>query len=122
MNYLKQQGYVPEVDEDGDIKFKYEGKTYYIIVDEDDPEFFQIVYPYFWEMESSAELQKAKSVISSVNRTTKVAKIYLTRDEDDASISGEVFLKKPEDFKEIFSRLLSAMNLIREEFREEMNK
>ena len=29
-SYLSQEGYVPSIDEDGDIKFKYQGNTYFI--------------------------------------------------------------------------------------------
>lgn len=29
-SYLSQEGYVPTIDEDGDIKFKYQGNTYFI--------------------------------------------------------------------------------------------
>ena len=32
MNYLHEQGYKPEVDEDDDVKFMYEGRTYYLLV------------------------------------------------------------------------------------------
>ena len=29
-NYLQQEGYMPEIDSDGDIKFKKEGDTFYV--------------------------------------------------------------------------------------------
>ena len=42
MDYLREEGYMPSIDEDGDILFKVAGDSYYIIIDEDDLQFFQI--------------------------------------------------------------------------------
>lgn len=38
--YLSQEGYVPTVDNDGDVIFKVEGKVYYISIDTKDELFF----------------------------------------------------------------------------------
>jgi hypothetical protein len=121
MEFLKEQGYTPNIDDDGDIRFKYEGGTYYIIVDENDATFLHILYPYFWEIESPEELARAKDVVSYVNRTTKIAKIYLVRDDVDLSISAETLLNRPEDFKNCFIRMLRCIKTARNDFRDEMN-
>jgi hypothetical protein len=121
MDYLRGEGYVPSIDDDGDVRFRYEGGTYYIIVQEGDLEYFRILYPNFWEIESEEELLKAHSVISYVNRTTKVAKIFLNRDEDDVSIAGETLLDAPEDFRNFIKRVLNAIGTARADFRNRMN-
>jgi hypothetical protein len=122
LEYLTEQGYLPDIDEDGDIKFKYEGGTYYILVFETDLQYFELVYPNFWEIESQEELDMVKTVISYVNRSTKIAKIYLNSREDNVSVSAESLLTSPEDFKNCFSRLLSIIKSGRDKFRTEMNK
>lgn len=33
-DFLREEGYVPQIDKDGDIVFKVEGGTYLIILDE----------------------------------------------------------------------------------------
>jgi hypothetical protein len=121
LTHLKEEGYQPEIDSDGDIKFKAEGRTLYIIVYEDDLDFFQIIYPNFWEIESEAEREKVASVASYVTRTTKVAKVYMTR-ADDTSISAEIFIEKPENFKTSFKRMIDVILLARREFIEKMNE
>ena len=35
-NFIQQEGYMPEIDEDGDIKFKKEGETFYVMVNSSD--------------------------------------------------------------------------------------
>ncbi|MDR3115358.1 MAG: YbjN domain-containing protein [Treponema sp.] len=119
VTYLKQEGYQPEVDSDGDVSFKAEGKYFYISVDENDLEVFTIVFPYFWEIESASERREALSAASNANRTTKIAKIYLTGD-DDTSIRGQTCLVKPDDFKLFFRRMIDAIMAARRKFIDEM--
>jgi hypothetical protein len=121
MDYLRGEGYVPSIDDDGDVRFRYEGGTYYIIVMEDDLKYLRILYPNFWEIESEEELLRAYSTASYVNRTTKIAKVFLNRSEDDVSIVGETLLDTPEDFKNFFKRILNAVGTAKADFREEMN-
>jgi hypothetical protein len=119
VTYLKQEGYQPEVDSDGDVAFKAEGRYFYISVDEDDLEVFTIVFPYFWEIESLSERREALLAASNANRTTKIAKIYLTPD-DDTSIIGQTYLVKPDDFKLFFGRMVDAIMTARRKFIDEM--
>lgn len=41
--FLREEGYSPKTDDDGDILFKAEGKSYLIIFDDEDEQFFRIV-------------------------------------------------------------------------------
>ena len=118
-DYLREQGYTPSVD-DGDVIFKVEGGNYYISVDEGDLAFFRIVYPGFWKIESEAERIKASAVIMSVNRTTKLAKVYI-ESWDNTYVEASVFLNTPEDFKRHFSRMLNTIQLARRKFVAGMN-
>ena len=47
MNFLKEQGFCPQIDEDnGNIIFKYQMRTFvFINNDDDDDEFFQLAIP-----------------------------------------------------------------------------
>jgi len=44
MEYLRQEGYVPTIDADGDIQFKVAGDVYFIIINETDLQFFSDLY------------------------------------------------------------------------------
>jgi hypothetical protein len=119
MSYLQEQGYQADIDSDGDIAFKAEGRNFYIIVDEDDPESFRILYANFWEIESEDERSRAAEAASYANSTTKIAKIFLTPD-DDTSIDANIFISKPEDFKLFFRRMIDTIFLSRRKFIDEM--
>ncbi|MDR0732293.1 MAG: hypothetical protein LBF63_11540, partial [Treponema sp.] len=109
MDYLKGEGYTANIDDDGDVRFRYEGGTYYIIVLEGDPKFIRILYPNFWEIESEEELMRAYITASYVSRTTKIAKVFVNRNEDDVSIVAESLLNDPGDFRNHLTRLLSTI-------------
>jgi hypothetical protein len=120
MQFLRQEGYSPSIDGDGDIVFKAEGRSYYIVVNDGDLLFFQLIYPNFWEIESERERAKVAAAASYANRMTKVAKVYLTN-RDDTSIATEILIAQPEDFKKVFSRCLSSITTALGHFRGRMN-
>jgi hypothetical protein len=119
MDYLREQGYIPSLDSEGDVTFKVEGRYYYISVDENDPAYFRIVYPGFWDIESEEERIAVSAVIMSVNQTTKIAKVYIAS-WDTTEIEADVLLNSPEDFKHHFLRMISTLQLARRKFLYEM--
>lgn len=114
------EGFSPNVDSDGDVVFKYEGGTYYIIVHENDPQYFNINYAGFWEIESPDELIQAAVCASVVTRSRKVVKVYLNSDFDNVSISAEILLKSPADFSAVLSRLMGQIIEAKRNFIDEM--
>lgn len=107
MEFLKSEGYSPTIDRDGDVVYKSEGRTYCIIVDENDLEFFRIIFPNFWEIESTNERTQVMVAANYANSKSKVAKVYATSDNVWASI--EIFLPSPDQFKIVFRRCMSAL-------------
>lgn len=110
VDYLTKEGFRPEIDQDGDVTFRYEGGFYYIDIDEEDPSYFRLVFPSFWKIESSEELGQALIAANHATMMIKVAKIYLNSQGDNVTASIEVFLAKPEDFESIFKRSLGALS------------
>jgi hypothetical protein len=107
-DFLKTEGFVFEVDTDGDVVFKKEGKTYFLGVDADDPHFFRIVYPNFWEIENFEEHIRVLIAADFANNRSKVAKVYVVNQNTWASV--ELFVDKPEDFKPLFYRTIDAVD------------
>ncbi|WKZ66385.1 MAG: hypothetical protein QY325_00330 [Flavobacteriales bacterium] len=108
MDYLDAEGYRPELDSDGDVQFKAEGKTYFINVLEDDPTYFRLVLANIWPIESEEERTQCLVAVDYSNAKSKVAKSYLVK--DNIWVGIEVFMPKPEDFEHIFKRSLSALS------------
>jgi hypothetical protein len=120
LDYLRREGYSPELDPDGDIKFKREGGTYYLMTEENDPTYFRLVFPNFWEIESDDERSQILYAVGEVNADLKVIKLYPVRDNVWASV--EMFLDPIENFQKVFNR---AMNVLGEgvaQFRQFMTR
>jgi len=122
VNYLTAEGYKPTIDSDGDVVFKAEGRTFWIDVDESDLKSFRIVYSNFWEIESAREKQKVYEVMNYINRTTKIAKVFMNSRGDDVSMDANIFIGRPEDFKLHFKRMLDLLIYEIKEFRDKMNE
>ena len=119
---LRDEGYKGEVDNDGDIHFKYEGMDYFILVHEDDEQFHKILFPRFWALETQEEKVKALIASNSMNRQYKNGKVYLVGELENVAASIELFLNDPNDFQKLFSRMMGILQKMVNDFVAEMKK
>jgi len=106
MEYLRQEGYMPSVDCDGDILFKVSGNSYFIIVNENDLQFFQVYMGFKMETVSAENILAAANYS---NRSSKVVKVTFSPDNKIVSITAELLLNDPKDFIPVFSRAISLI-------------
>lgn len=119
-DFLKKEGFVPQLDRDGDIVFKSEGRTYLVILDENDEVFFRLVFPNFWSIENEAERMKVERAALIATANTKVAKVFPVGNNTWATI--EMFAPSPENVLPVFLRSMSALMTAVNKFVEEMRK
>jgi hypothetical protein len=105
--FLVEEGYSPEIDRDGDVVFKLEGKSYALLIDEKDDMFFNLIFPGFWSIDSEEERAKVIQAACAATGQTKVVKVYPVKNNTWAAI--EMFCFPPEGFKPIFKRAVSAL-------------
>ncbi|MDX9736107.1 MAG: YbjN domain-containing protein [Thermoanaerobaculia bacterium] len=116
--FLAAEGFRPEVDEDGDIRFRHEGRTLYLFHDGKDPEYFRIALPGAWECESPEEEARALAAVNSVNRDLKTVKCVLV--DGVVWVSVEQFIDPPESFRPVFTRFLDVIGSAAWQVRERM--
>jgi hypothetical protein len=121
-SYLSVEGYSPSIDSDGDVAFKKEGRPFWIEVNEDDLGYFRIGYLANYALEYEYETHQFPIAIDYANRRTKVAKVYSMEDGGRFMISAEIYITKPEDFKVVFNRMISAINTARDNFLTKMEE
>ncbi len=119
-DFLRGEGYMPTIDGDGDIMFKREGRTYLVVLDDDDDEFFRILFPGFWKIENDEERRRVERAALKATTDTKVAKVFPIRDNTWATI--ELFCSSIEHAKPIFTRALGALEVAVHTFADEMRK
>lgn len=122
MQFLKEEGFSPTVDEDGDIKFKKEGTTYYInVYDEQSPQYIYFSAPGFQVGgEDGFEKEKAAIAVNAVNKRKRGVKLFLN--EKSVSVGVEMPFANTESFKGVFYKLMVYLDAGREGFREEYDK
>lgn len=107
LNYLKTEGYVPNLDSDGDVHFKYEGGHYFVCFNNEDTDFFRIIYPKFWSIDDEVERDRVVRAADRATARTKVAKIFTVDGETWGSI--ELFISDFAQVEKFFPRMMSAL-------------
>jgi hypothetical protein len=118
--FLESEGYDSEIDDDGDVIFRQGGRTYLILIDEDDEEFFRLVFPNFWSIDSEEERERVEKAALYATAKTKVAKVFPVRNNVWATI--EMFISPIEGFKPVFDRSMRALHVAVHSFAEKMRE
>jgi hypothetical protein len=116
MNFLKEQGFTPQVDEDnGNILFKYQMSTFIFFNNDEDEEFFQLAFPGIFDVtEDNREM--VLEAANKVNSAMKVAKVIVPN--DSVWVLFEVILDKSPEVGSIIERGLNILQHARQEFYE----
>ena len=119
LSFLKSEGYVGSIDQDGDIKFKFEGDTYYIWPSTSN--YFSLTR-YINNKEEGCS-NRVKEVVKATNGKFKATKVTILGEKCGLiKIRIESLLANPEDYKLIFDRCINIIrlqrNLISKEYEE----
>ncbi len=118
MDFLKKEGFCPKVDEDnGNIIFKYQMCTFLFINNDEDEEFFQLAFPYIYDVtEENRDL--ALEAANKVNSRIKVAKVIIP--DENVWVLFEVILDQSPEVGSIIERGLGILQQARKTFYEEL--
>ena len=118
LEFLKTQGFCPEVDEHGGIIFKYQMATFLFINNDEDEEFFQLAMPHIYQVTDD----NRDIVLEAANKTNtsmKVAKISVM--DDSVWAFFEILLDQSPDVKDIIPRALNILMGARQALYENLN-
>lgn len=115
MEYLRKEGYLPKLDQDGDVVFKCEGRIYIVTADQNDPQFLRVVMPNFWEIESENERRLALEIANQVNERIKVVKVVVRRNNYVWAMT-EQFIDSTPNLADFFSRTIRVLKAGADEF------
>lgn len=103
-SYISDKGYEAEIDDDGDVKFQYNNRTYYITIHESDEKFFRIAQLSGLTLSSDEDITTAMKICHEITKTAKVAKLYWRKNV--IWTSTELLLSDPDDFEGFFDTAL----------------
>ncbi|MDE7161026.1 MAG: YbjN domain-containing protein [Muribaculaceae bacterium] len=107
LNFLKQEGYMPSIDSDGDVKFKSEGDTYFVIAhDYNDGWYVKIMGL------MGAEGVNTRAVLEACNATVaeyKFVRCYYRAQNSDIVYECAGYFTGIEQFKALFEDFMSIL-------------
>lgn len=113
--FLKEEGYMPEVDKDGDITFKKEGALYYVMIDKRDTSpMFLALSSDFYTYEAPYTREFLASLLPELNLNKGVKLVFRNT---TFSIQGEMFLVRAETFKYAFYKLIEQIDSVEDEIK-----
>ena len=119
LSFLKSEGYVGSIHKDGDIKFKYEGKTYWIWPSKSN--YFSISY-YLSNKEEGCS-NKIKAIVKASNGTLKATSVSILGENCTIlKINTETLLVNPDDYQLLFDRCIKIIRLQVDRWYEEYDK
>lgn len=116
-DFLAQEGFRPEIDDDGDIRFKVEGKLMLILLD-DDETFFRLACPGIWSIDDERERAQVLQTAADVTMEVRVAKVFPVQDDTWAAI--EMFVFPPAAVLAVLPRSIAALQYAVATFRSKM--
>lgn len=121
LEFLRREGYRPDVAPDGDIRFHYRDLNCYVTLDPRDALYLRVAVPNIWSIDDEQERREASEVAARVQWNLKAVKVTLT-DNDDTWVTVEVFLPSEDAWRSVFSRALASVHTGVQRFWQEMDE
>lgn len=117
-SYLKDLGCTYESISEEMMHFKYQGRNFLFVTDEDDPYYFQVVLPNIYEVDGDRRfvLEAIHTIISE----KKALKAYII--DDHVWLAIEMFIYTTPDINNILERCIDILNSGYNKFAIEMSK
>lgn len=108
VKHLAREGYNPKIDKEGDIVFRNDGYSYYVIINENwkDPYLVTLFINFDYSSgDGKFTRQSVEKCISQIARY-KVVKLYCQ--DNSYSLRSDILCQNGEIFNETFKKLLTA--------------
>lgn len=115
LEFLRQQGFCPNLDDNQNIVFKSEMKTFLFLNNDSDEEFFQLALPGIYDV-SEENRELVLEACNKVNFNVKVAKACLW--DDTVWVFFEIILDQTPDVSTIIPRALGILKHAQQSFYE----
>ena len=109
-DYLKKEGYSPELDEDDDVIFEAEGYTFYVDNTKSDDTYLQIVLPFLMEVDFDdvAQTFAALAACSDITMEKKLVQAYIS-DDGDVMFATDTYIGSSGNMNEFIDMSIGFM-------------
>lgn len=112
---LQELGYKPQTDDDGDLRIRYQMKSFYVLGTQSGENFLSVIFPQFYEFEEG-EVTKVLAACNKLTRDIKLAKVYIDQTFKNVTASCEFFYNDEENMKVCLEKSLEILGLVRSGF------
>ena len=118
--WFSENGIIYNIDDDGDLHFKYQMRNFYILDPHDDKQFLQVMLPNIWSIDDEKERADALQVANMLNMKRKALKVFITK--TNTVLTVEMFIDNTPDVEDFMERILDILIEGRSLFAQEMHK
>lgn len=119
VTYLQEEGYMPEIDSDGDVKFKKGGLIYYVLIDKRDETPMYLSIALFYDYDATFTKERIAASLFRLNLKKGVKVLGF---DNRYSYRAEMYLTDAQQFKGTFNKLIAQLGLLRSELEELCNQ
>lgn len=112
-NFLKEEGFMPELDSDGDIKFKSEGQTYFISVSKTDENPMYIV---LFRQFNNPDEYSAETIAMASTKLNFYKGVKVLCFDKSFRIGAELYVRNAEPVKSAFYKLKDIIDSVKSDF------
>lgn len=119
MKAVERLGFVPELDEAGDVKFNFQMKTIYVLVGIEEEQYICMLLPQFREIEEGEDLPFMVAC-NKMTRDLKVVKVFVDHTFKYVTASYEFYYSDEGALAIGMRNALEVMGVVRTIFRKEL--
>ena len=112
LRVIEGLGYKPQVDDDGDVKIRYQMKTIFVLVGDEDDTYTLLTMPNFCDVEDGAE-HIALAVCNKLTRDLRLAKVYVDQTFKYVSANCEFYYTDEVSLKLNIENSLKILGVVR---------
>lgn len=112
LRVIEGLGYKPQVDDDGDVKIRYQMKTIFVLVGDEDDTYTLLTMPNFYDVEDGAE-HIALAVCNKLTRDLRLAKVYVDQTFKYVSANCEFYYTDEASLKLNIENSLKILGVVR---------
>ncbi|MDD6778932.1 MAG: hypothetical protein PUD91_07895 [Bacteroidales bacterium] len=118
---VKELGYKPIIDNDGDVFFRVQLKGFYILGTRNDNDLISVHFPQFWDIEEGEDV-KYLAACNKLTRELKLVKTFIDDSLKSVSASCEFYCTDMESMRNNIEHSIKILCIIRSIFRRTLNE
>jgi predicted metal-dependent phosphotriesterase family hydrolase len=116
---LEKMGYKPDIDEDGDIQIRYQMKSIFVFVGDEEDSYVAVLLPQFHEI-AEGEETLVLATCNKMTRELKLAKVFVDQTFKNVTATCEFYYANEESLEQNLRNSLQMLGVIRTVFRNNM--